>query len=74
VIASHEAGSVEPLATRAVTISGGRVVGERRLVPTEEVSSPTPVPGALPVAAAEGHQSAAEEPPADSKGRVVHVA
>ncbi len=43
VIASHESHSVEPLAGRAVTISGGRVVGERRLVPAESHSPRPPV-------------------------------
>jgi heme ABC exporter ATP-binding subunit CcmA len=43
VIASHESQSVEPLAGRAVTISGGRVVGERWLAPAESHSPRPPV-------------------------------
>jgi heme ABC exporter ATP-binding subunit CcmA len=44
VVASHEARSVEPLASRAVTISGGRVVGERRLAPEKGDSDRPPAP------------------------------
>lgn len=31
LIASHEAGTAEPLATRAVSVTGGRVTGDRHL-------------------------------------------
>jgi ABC-2 type transport system ATP-binding protein len=44
LIASHESRSVEPLARRAVTLSGGRVVGERRLTRVEEGDQRPPVP------------------------------
>ena len=60
VIASHESRSVEPLASRAVTMSGGRVVGERRLAPAGGNSLRPPVPDTM---SATG-----------SKGRVAHVA
>jgi heme ABC exporter ATP-binding subunit CcmA len=43
LIASHESRSVEPLAARAITLSGGRVVGERGLVPVEADADRPPV-------------------------------
>jgi heme ABC exporter ATP-binding subunit CcmA len=80
VIASHESRSVEPLATRAVTLSGGRVVGERRLGPTPSstgdaataaTSASAPSGGdASPTQASDSEHAA--DP--DSTHRVVHVA
>jgi heme ABC exporter ATP-binding subunit CcmA len=46
LIASHESRSVEPLVARAVILSGGRVAGERRLVPVVGGTEGPPVPDA----------------------------
>jgi ABC-type multidrug transport system ATPase subunit len=77
VIASHEANLVEPLADRAVTITGGRMTGERTLrdpagqpmptgdpVPARELM-PTgdPVPAPLP-----------DADPTPDVERAIHVA
>ena len=48
VIASHEAGFVERLAERAVTVTGGRVTGRRSLAPSSSPAASGPgsvVPG-----------------------------
>jgi heme ABC exporter ATP-binding subunit CcmA len=60
VIASHESGSVRPLATRVVTMAGGQVTGERSASVATEGAPPGPegdpvlphpvgAPGAVPV-------------------------
>ena len=41
VIASHETSSVEPLASRAITLTGGRVTAERAIGPAPEHGDPT---------------------------------
>jgi heme ABC exporter ATP-binding subunit CcmA len=68
VIASHEAGFVESLATRAVTITGGLVTAERVLERAAEESPPlpsvTPSPGPSPTGPTDG----------PAKGEVAHVA
>ena len=43
VIASHESGSVEGLASRAVTVTGGRVTAERVFRPTSSEATSRPV-------------------------------
>lgn len=63
VIASHEADSVGSLASRAVTVAGGRVTGERRIEPRPEA-------GVLDA----GGPSAGPDAGASSKDRVAHVA
>jgi heme ABC exporter ATP-binding subunit CcmA len=44
VVASHEAEFVESLATRAVTVTGGRVTGQRNLGPAVGAGRPADVP------------------------------
>jgi heme ABC exporter ATP-binding subunit CcmA len=74
VVASHEANLVEPLAHRAVTITGGRVTSQRIIRPVSEpveepaiepvidlVTAPTPAPDEAPT-------------PAPDEGSVIHVA
>jgi heme ABC exporter ATP-binding subunit CcmA len=70
LIASHESGPVADLASRAVTVIGGRVTGERSLVRADG--------GRAPSAAVEGLE--ADGPEVDGsiaaplEGRVAHVA
>jgi ABC-type phosphate/phosphonate transport system ATPase subunit len=58
VVASHEANLVEPLAHRAVTITGGRVTCERLFRAVEEPAI----------------ELAAEPTPAPDPGSAIHVA
>ena len=65
VIASHEANLVEPLADRAVTITGGRMTGERALRDPTGEPIPTGDPVSAPVPAAD---------PTPDVERAIHVA
>ena len=65
LIASHESGTVEGLAGRAVTITGGRVTAQRLLAPR------LPGPATTP-AAPEAPDAGLDRP--TTSGRVVHVA
>ena len=71
VIASHEAGFVDALATRAVTVTGGRITGDRLL----GVAPSTPATLTTDVAAG---TVPSPRPAADPAGRpdpeVAHVA
>ena len=71
VIASHESNLVEPLANRAVTITGGRVTGERTI---ERLTGATdPAGGTLPAGATLPGPVPAAVPPPDVE-HAVHVA
>jgi hypothetical protein len=71
VIASHESNLVEPLANRAVTITGGRVTGERTI---ERLTGATdPAAGTLPAGATLPGPVPAAVPPPDVE-HAVHVA
>jgi heme ABC exporter ATP-binding subunit CcmA len=65
VIASHEANLVEPLADRAVTITGGRITGERTIGDRAGVPVPTGDPVPAPIPAAD---------PTPAVERAIHVA
>jgi heme ABC exporter ATP-binding subunit CcmA len=68
VIASHESGSVETLADRAVTVTGGRVTAQRAL-PARPTPSPAPRSGP-----AEAPGPSVTPVPASPAGEVAHVA
>jgi heme ABC exporter ATP-binding subunit CcmA len=80
VIASHELEFVEPLATRAVTMVGGRVTAERSLRGVTTPAAPPPV--TAPVAGASapdpsataGSTTAGPASPRPVEGPVAHVA
>jgi heme ABC exporter ATP-binding subunit CcmA len=65
IIASHESGPVEDLASRAVTVTGGRVTAERSLTPAVGGS----VPSVTPDVPGDGMPGTAP-----LEGRVAHVA
>ncbi|HEY5109373.1 MAG TPA: heme ABC exporter ATP-binding protein CcmA [Acidimicrobiales bacterium] len=65
IIASHESGPVEDLASRAVTVTGGRVTAERSLTPAFGGS----VPSVTPDVPGDGMPGTAP-----LEGRVAHVA
>ncbi|MDQ1360200.1 MAG: type transport system ATP-binding protein [Acidimicrobiaceae bacterium] len=65
VIASHEANLVEPLADRAVTITGGRITGERTIGDRTGAPIPTGDPVPAPIPAAD---------PSPDVERAIHVA
>jgi ABC-type multidrug transport system ATPase subunit len=73
VIASHEAHQVEALATRAVTVAGGRVVGQRVIgAATGEAGRPPPADPPEPIdAAADPPEPADASPPTPSRARPV---
>jgi heme ABC exporter ATP-binding subunit CcmA len=82
VVASHEPELVEPLATRSVTVTGGRITSERGLTSKPDGIPPVvPVPeGAVPDGASPEAATAdgAVPDPADHQpnplGRIAHVA
>ena len=63
LIASHESGPVENLASRAVTVTGGRVTAERPLAPAPDSGTAVPpsppdatdAPGIAPMEAGVAH-------------------
>jgi heme ABC exporter ATP-binding subunit CcmA len=71
LIASHEPGPVEVLASRAVTVTGGRVTGERSLA----APAAGPAPGvAVDPATTPATDAAGPSGPAPRRGPVAHVA
>ena len=75
LIASHETGSVESLAARAVTVTGGRVTGGRAIVGPSVARDPRPAPAQDGVGTA-GPDTGADRAPGAGRpaGEVAHVA
>ncbi len=74
VIASHEANLVEPLANRALTITGGRITSERTI---RDLAAAIPAPIAAPIPGAVPAPIAAPIPgpvPAPDGESAIHVA